>query len=53
MRELKKRILDEGYNTPHSVHPRGNKLWKNLKQIFWWSNITQEVADYVAKYLTY
>ena len=29
--ELKKKILDEGHNAPYSVHPRGNKLYKNLK----------------------
>ena len=31
---LKRNILDEGHNTPHSVHPGGNKLYKGLKQIF-------------------
>jgi len=49
---LKKKILDEGYNTPHSVDPRGNKLYKDLKRTFWWSNMKQEVVDYVVKYLT-
>ena len=29
--ELKKKILDEGHNTPHSVHLGGNKLYKDLK----------------------
>jgi len=29
--ELKKKILDEGHNTPHSVHPGGNKLYKDLR----------------------
>ena len=47
--ELKKKILDEGHNSPHSIQPSGNKLYKDLKQRFWWSNMTQEVADYVAK----
>jgi len=28
--ELKKKILDEGYNTPHFMHPGGNKLYKDL-----------------------
>ena len=28
---LKKKILDEGHNTPHSVHPGGAKLYKDLK----------------------
>jgi len=50
--EFKKRILDEGHNTPHSVHYGGDKLYKDLKQIFWCSNKKQEVVDYVAKCLT-
>jgi len=49
---LKKKILDEGHNTPHSVHPAENKLHKDLKQTFWWSNMKHEVADYVANYLS-
>jgi len=29
---LKKKILDEGPSTLHSVHPGGNKLYKDLKR---------------------
>jgi len=52
MKELKSKILDEGHNTPHFIHPGGNKLYKDLKQTFWWSNMKQEVVDYVVKCLT-
>jgi len=31
MEELKKKILDKGHNTSYLVHPRGNKLYKDLK----------------------
>ena len=48
----KKKILDGGHNTPHPVHLAGNKLCKDLKQTFWWSNMKQEVVDYVVKCLT-
>ena len=44
----KKKILDEGHNIPYLVHQWGNKLYKDLKQTFWWRNMKQEVADYVA-----
>ena len=46
---LNKKILDEGHNTPQSVHPGGSKLYKDLKQTFWWSNMKQEVVNYVVK----
>ena len=49
---LKKKILGESHNTPYSVHPGGYKLCEDLKQTFRWSNIKQEVADYVTKCLT-
>jgi len=48
--ELKKKILNEGHNTSHFVHLEGDKLCKDLKQL-WWSNMKQEVVDYVAKCL--
>ena len=31
---LKKKILDEGHNTPHSIHLGRNKLCKDLKRTF-------------------
>ena len=37
--ELLKKILDKGHKTTHSVHPGGNKLYKDLKRTFWWSNM--------------
>ena len=49
--ELKRKILDEGHNTPHSIHPGGNKLYRE-RLTFWWSNMKQVVVDYVAKCLT-
>jgi len=49
---LKKKILDKDHNTQHSIHPRGNKLYKDIKQTLWWSDMKQEVIDYVAKCLT-
>ena len=29
---LKRKILNEGHNTPHSMRPGGNKLYYDLKQ---------------------
>ncbi|XP_074300902.1 uncharacterized protein LOC141632240 [Silene latifolia] len=32
--ELKKKIMNEAHNTPYSVHPGGDKLYKDLKKTF-------------------
>lgn len=50
--DLKKRILDEAHMTPYSVHPGGDKLYRDLKITFWWPHMKQQVAEYVSKCLT-
>ncbi|XP_074292398.1 uncharacterized protein LOC141619268 [Silene latifolia] len=51
--ELKKKILTEAHATPYSVHPGGDKLYKDLKKTFWWPNMKKEVAEFVSRCLTY
>ena len=46
--ELKQCIMFEAHNTPYSVHPGGDKLYKDLKLLFWWPNMKREVAEFVA-----
>ncbi|KAL9253722.1 Transposon Tf2-9 polyprotein-like protein [Drosera capensis] len=50
--ELKRKILEEAHQTPYSAHPGGNKLYQDLRQRFWWSNMKCEVAEFVAKCIT-
>ena len=38
--------------TLYSVHPSGDKLYKDLKQTFWWPNMKREVAEFVSRCLT-
>ncbi|XP_074304383.1 uncharacterized protein LOC141639095 [Silene latifolia] len=50
--KLKKKILTEAHATPYSVHPGGDKLYKDLKKTFWWPNMKKEVAEFVSRCLT-
>ncbi|XP_074314054.1 uncharacterized protein LOC141649258 [Silene latifolia] len=50
--EAKKKILTEAHATPYSVHPGGDKLYKDLKKTFWWPNMKKEVAEFVSRCLT-
>ncbi|XP_074297559.1 uncharacterized protein LOC141628298 [Silene latifolia] len=49
--ELKRMILTEAHSTPYSVHPGGDKLYKDLKKTFWWPKMKKEVAEFVARCL--
>ncbi|XP_074265853.1 uncharacterized protein LOC141588302 [Silene latifolia] len=50
--ELKRKILTEAHATPYSVHPGGDKLYKDLKKTFWWPNMKKEVTEFVSRCLT-
>ena len=45
-------VLSEAHSSAYSLHPGSTKMYKDLKQHFWWSNMKKDVADHVAKCLT-
>ncbi|XP_074318990.1 uncharacterized protein LOC141655861 [Silene latifolia] len=50
--EMKRNILTEAHSTPYSVHPGGDKLYKDLKKSFQWPWMKKEVAEFVLRCLT-
>jgi hypothetical protein len=48
VRELKEKILCEAYESAYSIHPRGNKMYHDLKTTYWWYGTKRDVAEYVA-----
>ena len=35
-KELKKKLLFEAHNMVFTMHPRGKKMYQDLKQHYWW-----------------
>ena len=50
---LKKQTLSEAHETPYSVHPGASKMYKDLRENYWWPSMKNEIADFVSKCLTY
>ncbi|XP_074288558.1 uncharacterized protein LOC141613713 [Silene latifolia] len=48
---LKCKILKEAHSTPYSVHPGGDKMYKDLKLKFWWPGMKKEIAEFVSRCL--
>jgi hypothetical protein len=46
--ELKEKILREAHESTYSIHPRGNKMYHDLKATYWWYGMKRYVAEYVA-----
>ncbi|GKB07164.1 retrotransposon protein, putative, ty3-gypsy subclass [Tanacetum coccineum] len=40
------------HSSPFSIHPGSTKMYKDLKQNFWWNGMKHDVARFVAKCLT-
>ena len=37
--DLKKQILNEAHESLFSIHPRRNKMFRDVRKIFWWKGL--------------
>ncbi|KAI3821446.1 hypothetical protein L1987_09014 [Smallanthus sonchifolius] len=49
---LRELVMDESHKSRYSIHPGSDKMYKDLKELYWWPNMKGEIAIYVSKYLT-
>nr|GEW96081.1 putative reverse transcriptase domain-containing protein [Tanacetum cinerariifolium] len=49
---LRDLIMHESHKSKYSIHPGSNKMYQDLKQLYWWPNMKADVATYVSKCLT-
>jgi hypothetical protein len=47
--ELRRKILDEAHNSKLSIHPKSNKMYHGLRQVYWWPNMKQDITKYIAE----
>ncbi|GJS84651.1 putative reverse transcriptase domain-containing protein [Tanacetum coccineum] len=45
-------IMDETHKTRYSVHPRADKMYHDLRDMYWWPRMKRDIAIYVSKCLT-
>nr|GEV02766.1 putative reverse transcriptase domain-containing protein [Tanacetum cinerariifolium] len=50
--DLRALITHESHKSKHSVHPGSEKMYQDLKQLYWWPNMKADIATYVSKCLT-
>ena len=49
--DLKKELMIEAHCTPYSVHPRSSKMFQDLRNVYWWTNMQRETTNFVEQYL--
>jgi hypothetical protein len=45
--DLRRKILDEAHLSKFSIHQGSNKMYRDLKALYWWTRMKKEIAKYV------
>ncbi|GJU35984.1 putative reverse transcriptase domain-containing protein [Tanacetum coccineum] len=49
---LRDLIMHESHKSNYSIHPGSDKMYQDLKKLYWWPNIKAIIAEYVDNCLT-
>ncbi|GKD42096.1 putative reverse transcriptase domain-containing protein [Tanacetum coccineum] len=50
--DLRTLFMHESHKSKYSIHPGSDKMYQDLKQLYWWPNMKANIATYVSKCLT-
>nr|GEY68699.1 putative reverse transcriptase domain-containing protein [Tanacetum cinerariifolium] len=45
--DLRALIMHESHKSKYSIHPGSDKMYQDLKKLYWWPNMKAEIATYV------
>ncbi|GJY06506.1 putative reverse transcriptase domain-containing protein [Tanacetum coccineum] len=46
---LRDLIMHESHKSKYSIHPGSNKMYQDLKKLYWWPNMKAIISEYVGK----
>ncbi|GJW50122.1 putative reverse transcriptase domain-containing protein [Tanacetum coccineum] len=49
---LRTMIMHESHKLKYSIHPGSNKMYQDMKKLYWWPNMKADITTYVRKCLT-
>nr|GFC12865.1 reverse transcriptase domain-containing protein [Tanacetum cinerariifolium] len=52
LRTKKTVIMDESHKPKYSIHLGSDKMYQDMKKLYWWPNMKADIATYVSKCLT-
>ena len=50
--KLKRDIMEEAHSYAYAMHPGSTKMYRTLKEHYWWNGMKKEIASFVSRCLT-
>ncbi|GJT78247.1 putative reverse transcriptase domain-containing protein [Tanacetum coccineum] len=50
--DLRTVIMHESHKSKYSIHPGSDKMYQDMRKLYWWPNMKADIATYVRKCLT-
>ncbi|GJV73711.1 putative reverse transcriptase domain-containing protein [Tanacetum coccineum] len=50
--DLRTVIMHESHKSKYSIHPGSDKMYQDMKKLYWWPNMKADITTYVSKCLT-
>ncbi|GJY96713.1 putative reverse transcriptase domain-containing protein [Tanacetum coccineum] len=50
--DLRSVVMHESHKSKYSTHPGSEKMYQDMKKLYWWPNMKADIATYVSKFLT-
>ncbi|MCF6774896.1 transposase family protein [Corynebacterium sp. MC-12] len=47
---LREKILDEAHNSSYSIHPDSTKMYRDLRDMYWWGGMKRDIAKFVSDF---
>ncbi|GJY80602.1 putative reverse transcriptase domain-containing protein [Tanacetum coccineum] len=51
--DLRTVIMHESHKSKYSIYSGSDKMYQDMKKLYWWPNMKSDIATYVSKCLTY